>query len=95
MIRIEIDGLQKSANREFETMNLNDNNHCASTVYQITPGQTRFAARRLESYRSNNGQIKRSARPSAASSFNPASPFDGQALAGTGALVFEGELLRN
>lgn len=32
-------------------------------------------------------------RPSVKSSFFPATPFDAQSLAGTGALVFEGEMI--
>ena len=61
--------------------------------YQVTLGHQRMAARRVESFRNQNGKISRIRRSAISKSFNPASPFDGQSLAGSGALVFEGELL--
>ncbi len=57
--------------------------------YQVISGKTAIAKRTVTrvAYERKRPNIKRS--------FFPATPFDAQSLAGTGALVFEGEMLRN
>ena len=57
--------------------------------YQVITCKTAIAKRTATrvAYERKRSSIKRS--------FFPAAPFDAQSLAGTGALVFEGEMLRS
>ncbi len=60
--------------------------------YSITAAKVRFGMRRVRQFDARKrSAISRSGTH--ANNFNPATCPDGQSLAGTGALVFEGELL--
>ena len=60
--------------------------------YTITLGNERYRNRQIVCFSLDDGRVTKTT-PAGTSTFVPASPLDGQALAGTGALVFEGELL--
>lgn len=61
-----------------------------TTGYAVIRGEARYAKRSVTRYHYDEGKVSHG---ETATGFNPASCLDGQALAGTGALVFEGELL--
>lgn len=73
--------------------NLIESAEFGQTTYVVTPGEVRFASRNVE--RISSRELNAPRKPSFPSfaGFQAASRLDGQALAGTGALVFEGELL--
>ncbi|MEM9279567.1 MAG: hypothetical protein AAGA76_13420 [Pseudomonadota bacterium] len=58
--------------------------------YTVTTGDTRFQSRDVVRFSAANSSPVKSEGKRI---FAPFAGFDGQALAGTGALVFEGELL--
>ncbi len=60
--------------------------------YTLTTGNERFSNRVVACYSAKDGSVRKTA-PTGKTVFVPFSGFDGQALAGTGALVWEGELL--
>ena len=62
----------------------------ANTYFSLD-GNQRSGNRNFARFTYANGRIESTTGKSSA--FNPARGFDGQSLAGTGALVFEGELL--
>lgn len=55
--------------------------------YQVITGKT------VASQRTTTRVAYERKRPNLSRSFFPAAPFDAQSLAGTGALVFEGEMI--
>ena len=61
--------------------------------YTSTAGNERFANRAVARYSAKDGSVRKT-EPKGKTVFVPFTGFDGQALAGTGALVWEGELLQ-
>ncbi|MEM9331300.1 MAG: hypothetical protein AAGA53_08230 [Pseudomonadota bacterium] len=58
--------------------------------YSVTTGETRFEKREIVRISPN---FQESSKPQGKRIFVPFAGYDGQSLAGSGALVFEGELL--
>ena len=71
----------------------NANTQSSSFDYIVVSGKSRFAGRKLERFKHSNGKFNEAKSKLSIGVFNPSASMDGQSLAGTGALVFEGELL--